>query len=132
MSAPHAEAVRNTSSGAWHVTLWVLQVAIAALFLFGGGMKLAGAPPMVELFDEIGFGQWFRFVTGGLEIVGAVALLIPRLVAYGALLLAGVMAGAVVTELALGGPVLAPLAYLVVTAIIAWGRRDRLPTPLWR
>lgn len=36
---------------------------------------------MVELFNEIGLGQWFRYLTGGLEVVGAVALLIPRLVA---------------------------------------------------
>jgi hypothetical protein len=32
---------------------------------------------MVESFDRIGLGQWFRIVTGLVEIVGAVALLVP-------------------------------------------------------
>ncbi|MGH3839617.1 MAG: DoxX family protein, partial [Pseudonocardiaceae bacterium] len=90
MSTTHPTAARGRAT-AWHVTLWVLQVLVAAMFLFAGGMKLVGAQPMVELFNEIGIGQWFRYLTGGLEIVGALAILIPRLVAHGALLLAGVM-----------------------------------------
>jgi uncharacterized membrane protein len=32
---------------------------------------------MVGLFDAIGIGQWFRYLTGGLEVLGAVALLVP-------------------------------------------------------
>ncbi|MGQ0716953.1 MAG: DoxX family protein [Pseudonocardiales bacterium] len=93
-------------------------------------MKLVGAQPMVELFNEIGIGQWFRYLTGGLEIVGAVALLIPRLVAHGALLLAGVMVGAVITDLLLGVSPLSAAVLLVVSAIIAWGRRDRFRVAL--
>lgn len=90
-------------------------------------MKLGGALPMVELFDEIGIGQWFRYLTGGLEIIGAVALLIPRFVAPGALLLAGVMVGAVLTDLfVVAGNPLPALVLLVAGTLIAWGRRDRL------
>lgn len=84
---------------------------------------------MVELFDAIGVGigvgQWFRYLTGGLEIVGAVALLTRRFSAHGALLLAAVMVGAVLTELfVLGASPLPALVNLVITAVIAWGRRD--------
>ncbi len=134
MSSTHAEqaAVRPTRGRAWNVTLWVLQVLAAAMFLFSGGMKLVGVPAMVELFDTIGIGQWFRFVTGGLEVIGAVALLTRRFSAHGALLLAAVMVGAVVTELWLGGPLLPALVNLVITAIIAWGRRDLIYTGLGR
>ncbi len=127
MSSTHAEhtATRSTQGKAWNVALWVLQVLAAAMFLFSGGMKLLGAPDMVELFDAIGIGQWFRFLTGGLEVIGAVALLTRRFSAHGALLLAAVMVGAVVTELfVLGGPPLPALVNLVITALIAWGRRD--------
>jgi len=34
------------------------------MFLMAGGSKLAGVPAMVSLFDQVGVGQWFRYVTG--------------------------------------------------------------------
>src|SRR5437867_2620964 len=74
-----------------NIALWLLQVAAAAMFLLAGSMKLAGAPPLVALFGAIGIGQWFRYVTGGLEVLGAVALLVPPASGAGALLLAAVM-----------------------------------------
>ncbi len=134
MSSTHAEqaAPRSTRGTVWNVILWVLQVLAAAMFLFSGGMKLVGVPDMVELFDTIGIGQWFRFVTGGLEVIGALALLTRRFSAHGALLLAAVMVGAVVTELWLGGPLLPALVNLVITAVIAWGRRRFLGAGLAR
>ena len=48
-------------------------------------------PAMVALFDAIGVGQWFRHVTGAIEIVSAVALLTPSFAPFGALLLASTM-----------------------------------------
>ena len=41
-----------------------------------GFFKLSGDPRMVGLFDAIGVGQWFRYVTGSLEVLGAILLLI--------------------------------------------------------
>jgi uncharacterized membrane protein YphA (DoxX/SURF4 family) len=108
------------------IALWVLQVLLAAMFLFSGAGKLAGTEQMVELFDKIGFGQWFRYVTGGLEVAGAIGLLIPRLSGLAALGLAGVMVGAVITEAFLSGVVLLPLVLLVLAAIVARGRRDTI------
>src|SRR5258708_34863922 len=62
---------------------------------------------MVQLFAQIGVGQWFRYLTGGLEGLGAVALLVPALAELGALLLVLVMIGAVGTHLVVigGSPV---------------------------
>ena len=59
------------------VALWLTQIALAGMFLFAGGLKLTGAPELVALFDAIGIGQWFRYVTGSIEVVSAVALLVP-------------------------------------------------------
>src|SRR5258707_13788893 len=82
-----------------NVGLWILQIGAAGMFLMVGFFKLSGDPRMVGLFDAIGVGQWFRYVTGSLEVLGAVLLLIPRLSGLGALLLVGVMLGAVATHL---------------------------------
>src|SRR6185295_19795134 len=78
-----------------NVGLWILQIAAAGMFLMVGFFKLSGDPRMVGLFDAIGVGQWFRYVTGSLEVLGAILLLTPRLSGLAALLLVGVMLGAV-------------------------------------
>jgi uncharacterized membrane protein YphA (DoxX/SURF4 family) len=115
------------ASRSWlEVVLWVLQIASAAMFFLSGFSKLAGAPPMVALFTAIGIGQWFRYLTGALEVLGALLLLVPRLSGVGALLLAGVMTGAIAAHLfVVGGNPAVPVVLLVVTAGVAWSRRER-------
>jgi putative oxidoreductase len=106
--------------------LWILQIGAAGMFLMVGFFKLSGDPRMVALFDAIGLGQWFRYVTGSLEVLGALLLLIPRLSGLGALLLMGVMLGAVPTHLfVVGGSPLSAIILLIVTGVVAWGRRKR-------
>ena len=103
------------------IGLWVLRVLLAAAFIAAGGSKLAGAPAMVEMFEKVGVGQWFRIVTGAIEISGAILLLIPRLTFYGAGLLLLVMVGAVTAHLTvLGGNPAPPLILLVLNALTAW------------
>ena len=109
-----------------NVGLWILQIGAAGMFLTVGFLKLSGDPQMVALFQAIGLGQWFRYVTGSLEVLGAVLLLTPRLSGLGALLLVGVMLGAVTTHLfVVGGNSLQAIILLIVTGVVAWGRRKR-------
>ena len=109
-----------------NVGLWILQIGAAGMFLMVGFFKLSGDPRMVGLFDAIGLGQWFRYLTGSLEVLGALLLLIPRLSGLGALMLFGVMIGAVVTHVVIvGGSPLMAIILLVVTGVVAWGRRQR-------
>jgi uncharacterized membrane protein YphA (DoxX/SURF4 family) len=76
------------------VGLWVLKIALVALFVMAGGAKLYGVPAMIETFDKVGLGQWFRYFTGALELLGAALLLWPRTAAFGALLLTIICIGA--------------------------------------
>ena len=109
------------------IALWVVQVGLVAMFLMAGGSKLTAAPTMVALFDAIGWGQWFRYVTGAIETSTAVALLIPSAAVYGALLLIPTMIGAIATNLFLGQSVIPPLVLLLVASAVAWVRRNELP-----
>jgi putative oxidoreductase len=109
-----------------NVVLWLLQIGAAAMFLMVGFLKLSGNPQLVGLFEAIGIGQWFRYLTGALEVAGAFLLLIPRTSGLGALMLAGVMVCAVLTHVFIvGGSPLGAIILLVVTGIVAWGRRRR-------
>ena len=79
---------------------WALQAVVAAVFFAAGGAKLAAVPFEVQAFTQIGLGQWFRIVTGVVQIVGAVALVYPRLASIGGLWLGFTMLCAVVVCLA--------------------------------
>ena len=109
------------------VALWLIQIVLAGMFFFVGGLKLTGAPELVALFDAIGIGQWFRYVTGSIEVVSAAALLVPGWAAFGALLLIPTMVGAVFTHLFIvGGSAVPPTVLLIGALAIAWARRDQL------
>jgi uncharacterized membrane protein YphA (DoxX/SURF4 family) len=109
------------------VALWIFQVGLALMFFMAGGGKLAGSAMHVALFDAIGIGQWFRYVTGLLEVTGGALLLVPRASGAGAALLVAVMLGAITTHLFIlhNSPAM-PLVLLAGLAFVAWGRRGQV------
>jgi hypothetical protein len=124
-----APSVRPGRSGL--IALWVVQIALAGMFLLAGGSKLLGAPAMVALFNTIGIGQWFRYVTGLIEVGSALALLVPSISVFGALALVPTMIGAVATELFIVGDSAVPPAVLLFGAAgVVWARRHQLLSAL--
>jgi putative oxidoreductase len=115
------DATRSRSA---NIFLWAGQIVAAGMFLMAGGSKLAGAAPMVAMFAQIGIGQWFRYLTGTIEVISAVLLLIPSLAFFGAVALASTMVGAIFTHLfIIGGNPAVPIVLLAITAAVAWARR---------
>jgi uncharacterized membrane protein YphA (DoxX/SURF4 family) len=80
----------------WVVT--IVSVLLGAMFLFAGGTKLAGLPMHVEHFAHWGYPSWFMYVTGFIETLSAVLVLIPKTRFYGAVLLICTMLGAIATN----------------------------------
>ena len=106
------------------ITLWTLSGLVAFAFVAAGSSKLAGAAAMVEVFDKVGFGQWFRYFTGLLEVAAGIGLLVSRYAYYAAILLAIVMVGAIIAHLTvLGSSPAAPVILLVLSGIIAYLRK---------
>jgi putative oxidoreductase len=107
------------------VGLWILRVLLGGAFIGAGCAKLAGVQAMVDIFQKVGLGQWFRIVTGLLEVSGGILLLIPRLTSYGAALLLLVCVGALTAHLTvLGGNPAPAMILLVLNAVTAWLTRD--------
>jgi putative oxidoreductase len=103
-----------------------LEFTMGALFLYLGGAKLLGSPAAVRLFHDIGWGQWFRYVTGVVELTGGLLLVVPLLAGASALLLMTVMVVATGIELfVLHRPPVAATACLCAHGIIAWNRRGQ-------
>ena len=121
----HDVPSRHRAPSKWqHWGLWGLQILLALAFLAAGGQKLAGTEAMVAMFDRIGAGQWFRVFTGVMEVGAAILVVIPRTAFAGAVLIAAIMVGAVLTHLAvIGGSAIPALVLLSVAAVVAWGRR---------
>ena len=107
--------------------LWVVRGLLALAFAGAGGAKLYGVPMLVEEFQHIGLGQWFRYLTGALEVLGAVLILTPSLAAFGAVLLICIMIGATITHLfVIGGSPVPALVLLALSAIVAYAKRDQI------
>ncbi|HSP99447.1 MAG TPA: DoxX family protein [Candidatus Dormibacteraeota bacterium] len=113
-----------------NAVLWTLQVLLALLFLFAGGMKLV--LPIADMTKDIALpGAFLRFI-GIAEVLGGLGLVLPGLTGIRShltpLAAAGlivIMIGATVLSFAVTGvaSALVPLATGLCLAVVAWGRR---------
>jgi len=94
---------------------WMLRAVVALLFISVGSNKFAARSPWIQIFAQIGFGQWFRYFTGVLQIAGGLLVLIPRTFAIGIVILACTMAGAMASWIFLLG---APLNAMIPGALL--------------
>ena len=79
--------------------LTLLSWVLALIFLLSGGAKLAGLEFEIAAFERWGYPWWFMYLTGVIEVVGGVGLLLRRLAALASVGLAAVMVGAIATHL---------------------------------
>ena len=106
---------------------YAIKALLALAFLGAGAAKLAGAEQMVAIYETIGLGQWFRYLTGLIEVFCAVMLFVPRVQAFGAIILVCTMTGAVLSHLLILGPSALPAAVLgVLSAIVVYVHRDQI------
>ena len=96
----------------------IARVLLTIAFVMAGGSKLAGASPMPEMFDAIGFGQWFRYITGIIEVGGAAMLWYKPTRILGALLLGATMVGAIIAHVLVLGPSTLPAIILGILTVI--------------
>ena len=109
-------------------TTWLPRIALAIVFVAAGRQKFETHSVFVRIFDQIGIGQWFRYATGLMQIVGAALLLIPRAGAVGFVLLGCTMAGAVAFWLFIGHQAfsaLVPGALLAAIVVFGWTEMAR-------
>ena len=108
--------------------LLVIRILIGLAFFGAGAAKLAAVEMMVASFEAIGLGQWFRYITGAIEVGSAILLFVPGKQAWGAGLLVCTMIGAVLAHLLILGPGSAPAIILgFLSALVAYNYRDQIP-----
>ena len=98
-----------------------LRIILGLAFLLVGTTKLTSAAGAVNYFEAIGWGQWFRYFTGCLDVLGAMLLLfVPRYTFQGAIVLISVVGTATVLSVTVlrGDPVWGDLANVLQPAVL--------------
>jgi len=127
--------LQGSTSKRQSTVLWIIQGLLAALFLFAGSTKLLlpidvltsmGSP------NQIVLPVWFIRFIGMAEVLGAIGLILPRLLkirpqltALAATGLVIIMTGATSLTFAADGlaPALFPMVVGVLAGSVAYGRR---------
>jgi putative oxidoreductase len=126
----HRELHTRIPSRVDALVAWLSRLAVAVFFVAVGSSKFRD-PMWVRLFDQIGFGQWFRVMTGSLQISAGVLALIPRTSLLGVAIAACTMAGAAIawlTVLHMPFTALIPGVLLLVLIAIGFAEYNRKPT----
>jgi len=129
----------------WHTgALWAARIVIAVILLPTLAFKFSYATETQAIFDAIG-GRPAATLTGVLELIAVVLLFVPRTVWVGAVVVAGLMGGAIMSHLTVlgiavttnpatgetdGGQLFAMATTALAMAIIVlWLRRRDIPSP---
>ena len=114
--------------------LWIPKAIAAFIMLQTLYFKFSGAAESVYIFSTLGIEPWGRYLTGCLELIASLLILIPGVSWIGALLVLGLMSGAILSHFGpLGfvvqndGGLLFIYALLVELSclIILWSERSR-------
>ncbi len=115
--------------------LWMGRVTtgLVALFLaFDSAIKLMQLDVVREAMVPLGYPDYLGLVIGTIEAICLVLYVVPQTAVLGAILITGVLGGAIASHLRVGDPLFSHVLFGVYVGILAWGglylRDDRLRT----
>ena len=106
--------------------LWIgraMSGLVVAFLIFDGGIKLAPLSVVTETMQQLGYSGSPELARGLGVMTLAIALLyaLPRTSILGAILLTGLLGGAMATHLRVGSPLFSHLFFGLYLGLIAWG-----------
>jgi uncharacterized membrane protein YphA (DoxX/SURF4 family) len=117
-----------------HILTIVLQSWLLFSMAFFGGSKIAGAKHQIELFDSVKLPQWFRVITGYVQIVGCIGLIIgywyPVIAAWAGILIGIMMLLACLSHFRVKHPIgkmIPALLNLLISIAVVFLYADELP-----
>ena len=105
--------------------LWTSRVltGLFALFMLGASIspKLLGMPIAEETMAQLGWPAGYAFMIGIIELTCLVLYLIPRTSLLGAVLMMGLLGGAIATQIRAGSPLFSHILFSVYLGLFMWG-----------
>lgn len=103
--------------------LWIARVSsgLAVIFWVLDGVTHMMAPlPVADAFRQLGFPLGLAPVIGLVELVCALIYVVPRTAIFGAILLTGVLGGAVTAHVRVGDPLFPTLIFPIIVGLLIW------------
>ena len=113
------------------IGLWIVTVLLGVM-MAGSGFEKLRHEKWVELFAGWGYPDNFVYVVGVVELLGGLALLVPRTATYAGLALAAVMIGATTTQIGDGagtGTIGFHIVLILLYLLVAFVRRPAFLRP---
>ncbi|KQV30665.1 hypothetical protein ASC97_20925 [Rhizobium sp. Root1203] len=114
----------STSLPRWQTaTGTAMSGLIVAFLVFDGAIKMVPIAPVTETLTALGY-SGDPILARGLGVITLLCALlyaVPRTSVLGAILLTGLLGGAIATHLRVGSPVFSHLLFGVYMGLIAWG-----------
>jgi len=105
--------------------LWTGRVltGLFALFMLGASIspKLLGMPIAEETMAQLGWPAGYAFMIGIIELTCLVLYLVPRTSLLGAVLMMGLLGGAIATQIRAGSPLFSHILFSVYLGLFMWG-----------
>ena len=106
-------------------TLWTGRTltGLFALFILGASItpKLLHMPVAEETMAQLGWPAGYAFMIGVIELGCLILYLIPRTSVLGAVLMMGLLGGAMATQIRAGSPLFSHILFSVYLGIVMWG-----------
>ncbi|MEC9469087.1 MAG: DoxX family protein [Pseudomonadota bacterium] len=105
--------------------LWAGRIltGLFALFMLGASIapKLLHLPVAEDTLAELGWPAGYAFPIGLIELVCLVLYLIPRTSVLGAILMMGLLGGAMATQIRAGSPLFSHVLFSLYLGLFMWG-----------
>jgi hypothetical protein len=100
---------------------WTMSGLVVLFLLFDGVSKLMLIAPVVEATTQIGYPVNLVRPIGIIGLVCAVLYAVPRTATLGAILLTGLLGGAIASKMRIDAPLFSHVLFGVYVGILAWG-----------
>lgn len=105
--------------------LWTGRVltGLFALFMLGASIspKLLRLPVAEETMAQLGWPAGYAFMIGLIELACLVLYLVPRTALLGAILMMGLLGGAMATQIRVGSPLFSHVLFSLYLGLFMWG-----------
>jgi hypothetical protein len=105
--------------------IWTGRVltGLFALFMLGASIapKLLGLPIAEETMTQLGWPNGYVLMIGLIELTCLVLYLIPQTSVFGAVLMMGLLGGAMATQIRAGSPLFSHILFSIYLGLFMWG-----------
>lgn len=102
-------------------TGWILSILFTLFMLVASiAPKLLGAQVAADAITSIGWSTQYLLTIGVLELLGTILFIIPRTAFLGAILMTGIIGGAIASHLRANSPIFSHTLFGIYLGILMW------------